>query len=164
MGSKMGPNYACLFVGCVEQQIREQYTGFIPQLHKRYIDDVVGAASCWREELEAFIDFFSNFHPALQFTSTITDTELPFLDINLYIADDRVQTSVFYKGTDSHNYLHFSSFHPDHCKRAIPYSQFLRLRRLCSDDDYFLVNLKIWQRSLHSVVIHVLPLSMIYVG
>jgi len=44
MGSKMGPNYACLFVGHVEQQIREQYTGLIPQLHKRYIDDVVGAA------------------------------------------------------------------------------------------------------------------------
>ena len=37
------------------------------------------------------------------------------------------------------SYLHFSSFHPDHCKRAIPYSQFLRFRRLCSDDDDFLV-------------------------
>ena len=42
MGSRMGPNYACLFVGYVEQQIREQYTGFIPQLHKRYIEDIVG--------------------------------------------------------------------------------------------------------------------------
>ena len=66
MGSRMGPNYACLFVGYVEQQIREQYTGFIPQLHKRYIDDIVGAASCRRDELEDFIDFVSNFHPALQ--------------------------------------------------------------------------------------------------
>jgi len=65
MGSKMGPNYACLFIGHVEQQIREQYTRFIPQLHKRYIDDIVGAASCRREELKAFIDFVSNFHPAL---------------------------------------------------------------------------------------------------
>ena len=137
MGSRMGPNYACLFVGYVEQQIREQYTGFIPQLHKRYIDDIVGAASCRRDELEDFIDFVSNFHPALQFTSTITETELPFLDINLRISEDRIQTSVFYKETDTHNYLHFSSFHPDHCKRAIPYSQFLRLRRLCSDDDDF---------------------------
>ena len=74
MGSRMGPNYACLFVGHVEQQIREQYTGFILQLHKRYIDDIVGAASCQRDELENFIDFVSNFHPALQFTSTITGT------------------------------------------------------------------------------------------
>ena len=46
---------------------------------------------------------------------------------------------VFYKETDTHNYLHFSSFHPDHCKRAIPYSHFLRLRRLCSDDDDFMI-------------------------
>ena len=103
MGSKMGPNYACLFVGYVEQQIREQYPGFIPQLHKRYIDDIVGAASCQRDELENFIDFVSNFHPALQFTSTITETELPFLDINLRISEDRIHTSIFYKETDTHN-------------------------------------------------------------
>ena len=87
MGSKMGPNYACLFVGYVEHQIREQYTGFTPQLHKRYMDDIVGAASCRREELESFIDFVSNFQPALQFTSNITETELPFMDINLRISD-----------------------------------------------------------------------------
>ena len=99
----------------------------------------MGAASCQRAELENFIDFVSNFHPALQFTSTITETRLPFLDINLRISEDRIQTSIFYKETDTHNYLHFSSFHPDHCKHAIPYSQFLRLRRLCSDDDDFLV-------------------------
>ena len=123
----------------VEQQICEQYTGFIPQLHTRCIDDIVGAASCQRDELENFIDFVSNFHPPLQFTSTITETELPFLDINLRISEERIQTSIFYKETDTHNYLHFSSFHPDHCKRAIPYSQLLRLRQLCSDDDDFLV-------------------------
>jgi len=108
MGSKMGPNYACLFVGHVEQQIREQYSGFIPQLHKRYINDIVGTASCRREELEAFIDFVSNFHPALQLTSSITDTELPFLVINLRISDDKIQTSVFYKETDT-PFLFFSS-------------------------------------------------------
>ena len=75
----------------VEQQICEQYTGFIPQLHTRYIDDIVGAASCQRDELENFIDFVSNFHPPLQFTSTITETELPFLDINLHISEDRIK-------------------------------------------------------------------------
>ena len=96
MGSRMGPNYACLFVGYVEQQIREQYTGFIPQLHKRYINDIFGAASCQRDELKDISDFVSNFHPALQFTSTITETELPFLDVNLRISEDRIQTSIFY--------------------------------------------------------------------
>ena len=45
MGTKMGPSYACLFVGFVEEQIYANYTGFLPQLHKRYIDDVVGLLS-----------------------------------------------------------------------------------------------------------------------
>ena len=66
-----------LFVGNVEEQIGQQYTGTVPQLHKRYIDDVVGIACCSRVELEEYIAFVSNFHPALQFTHTITETELP---------------------------------------------------------------------------------------
>ena len=28
MGSKMGPSYACLYVGFIEEQIRASYTGF----------------------------------------------------------------------------------------------------------------------------------------
>ena len=39
--------------------------------------------------------------------------------------------------TDSHSYLLFSSSHPNLSKQSIPYFQFLRLRRLCSDDKDF---------------------------
>ena len=41
---------------------------------------------------------------------------------------------LYYKPTDSHSYLLYSSSHPSHVKNSIPYSQFLRLRGLCSDD------------------------------
>ena len=71
MGSKMGPNYASIFVGYVEERIASQYHGFVPQLHKRYIDDVVGVACCSRVDLENYIRFVSNFHPALQFTHNL---------------------------------------------------------------------------------------------
>ena len=71
-GGKMGPNYACLFVEYVEEQISQQYTGCVPQLHKRYIDDVVVAACCSFPQLEEYIAFVSDFHPALQFTRTIS--------------------------------------------------------------------------------------------
>ena len=44
-----------------------------------------------------------------------------------------------YKPTDSHSYLLYSSSHPSHVKNSIRYSlsQFLRLRRLCSEDSDF---------------------------
>ena len=42
-----------------------------------------------------------------------------------------------YKPTDSHSYLLYSSSHPSNVKNSIPYSQFLRLRRLCSEDSDF---------------------------
>ena len=58
-------------------------------------------------------------------------------DIKISINGNSLSTSVHYKPTDSHNYLLHSSSHPQHVKNAIPFSQFLRLRRLCSNDSDF---------------------------
>ncbi|XP_072438985.1 uncharacterized protein [Chiloscyllium punctatum] len=137
MGTRMGPSYACLFVGYVEQLIFRNYTGTTPHLFLRYIDDCIGATSCSREEVEQFINFTNIFHPDLKFTWTISDTSLPFLDLSISISDDRLNTDIFYKPTDSHSYLDYTSSHPISCKNAIPYSQFLRLRRICSQEDQF---------------------------
>ena len=130
----MGPNYANLFVGFVEKQIFEQYTDPIPDYLGRYIDDCLGIAACSRVELERFINFVDNFHPALQFTWKFSETSVSFLDILVSINGNKLFTSVFYKPTDSHRYLLFSS---SHTKRSIPFSQFLRLRRICSEDEDF---------------------------
>ena len=43
------------------------------------------------------------------------------------------QCALQIKPTESHSYLLHSSSHLSHVKNSIPYSQFLRLRRLCSD-------------------------------
>ena len=134
MGTKMGPSYANLFVGYIEHLIFQQYTGPKPEFFGRYIDDCIGATSCSRVELDSFISFVNSFHPALKFTWDISDKSVTFLDIAVSITDDRLSTSVYYKPTDSHSYLLYSSSHPKHTLNAIPFSQFLRLRRLCSDD------------------------------
>ena len=38
-----------------------------------------------------------------------------------------IETDLFVKPTDSHQYFQSSSCHPFHCKKGIPYSQALRL-------------------------------------
>ena len=137
MGSRLGPNYACLFMGHVEEQIFAQYTGTKPALYKRYIDDIVGATSGSREEIEVFANYVNGFHPSLKFTWIISVLQLPFLDLCLKPVSDRLLTSIHYKDTDTHSYLYYTSSHPARCKNSIPYSQFLRLRRICSEDNDF---------------------------
>ena len=96
-----------VYVGYIEEQICPCYTCFVPQLLKRYSDDVVGCAQCSRHDLEQYTDYISNFHPALQFTSTIGELELPFVDITLSINGDKLQTSVHTPSWSLHegNYL-----------------------------------------------------------
>ena len=137
MGTKMGLNYANLFAGFVEKQIFEQYTDPIPYYLGRYTDNCVGTASCSCGELECFINYVNNFHPALQLTWEINETSVSFLDILVSINGNRLTTSVFHKPTDSHSYLLYSSSHPNHTKQYIPFTQFLRLRHLCSEDEDF---------------------------
>ena len=137
MGTKMGPNYANLFVDYVEEQIFNQFNGPRPELFGRYIDDCLGATSCTKEELERFIGFVNSFHPALKFTWEISETSVTFLEINISVRDNKLATSVHYKPTDSHSYLLYSSSNPSHVEDSIPHSQFLRLCRLCSEDSDF---------------------------
>ena len=129
--------YANLFVGQIEHKFFNQYKGPIPELYRRYIDDCIGATSSSREDLNQFITAFNSFHPALKYTWEISDPSLAFLDITVSIEGNGLCTSVHYKPTDSHSYLLYSSSHPSHVKNSIPYSQFHRLRRLCSDDSDF---------------------------
>ena len=41
------------------------------------------------------------------------------------------------KPTDTHQFFDPTSCHPYHCKKDIPYSQTLRLNRICSDNNNF---------------------------
>ena len=67
----------------------------------------------------------------------LPSTSVYFLDINISVQDNKLASSVHCKPTDSHSYLLYSSSHPSHVKDSIPYSQFLRLRRLCSKESDF---------------------------
>ena len=107
------------------------------EIYKRSIDDGVGATSLSYDQLLDFINFVQNFHPAVKFTYEISEKSVTFLDMKLYLKQGKLTTSVHYKSTDSHSYLDYRSSHNPSTKNSIPFSQFLRLGRLCSDDADF---------------------------
>ena len=137
MGTKMGPSYACLFMGHLEQSLFTLFSGTKPEFNGRYIDDCLIITSLQREEMLAFISFANDFHPSIKFTHELSSSKITFLDIQISIVEGTISTSVFYKPTDSHSYLDYNSSHSLATRNSIPFSQFLRLRRLCSSDEIF---------------------------
>ena len=78
--------------------------------------------------------------PSIKFETDISDQQVHFLDVTVSLDQEtnRISTSLYTKPTDAHNYLSFLSCHPWNCKTGIPYSQFLRIRRICSDTNDFI--------------------------
>ena len=138
MGTKMGPSYACLFMGHLEDQIMKAYNGPLPRFFGRYIDDCLIITSMRERNLSKFIGFANSFHPTIKFTFETSPSEIDFLDIKIKLTEDKcLSTSVFYKSTASHSYLDYGSSHSLSTRNNIPFSQFLRLRKLCSDEADF---------------------------
>ena len=98
-----------------------------------YIDDTFMIWQHTRGELDQFVSHLNSRHPTIRFTMEVSTSEIPFLDTLVKIKDQKLVTDLYSKPTDSHNYLLYESAHPQRCKDSIPYSQFLRIRRICSD-------------------------------
>ena len=54
---------------------------------------------------------------------------IPFLDILIKCNNDNIWMDIYYKPTDTHRCLPFSSNHPNHCKKNIPFTM---ARRICT--------------------------------
>ncbi|KAM3916902.1 transmembrane protease serine 9-like [Leptodactylus fuscus] len=64
--------------------------------------------------------------------------QVDFLDISIKRKrDGSIATDVFRKGTSTNALLHATSSHYPKVKKAIPTGQFLRMKRVCSDDATF---------------------------
>ena len=85
------------------------------------------------------IEFYLN-PKLLVLSAEISETSVTFLVISVSVnySGLAMPTTVHYYPNDSHSYFLRSSSHPSHVKNSIPYSQFLRLRRLYSHDSDFI--------------------------
>ena len=75
-----------------------------------------------------------NQHSNIIFTSNISTTSVYFLDVTIDLHGGHISTKTYTRSTDIHAFLSYNSFHPRHIKQSIIYSQFLRYKRICSDD------------------------------
>lgn len=139
MGTKCAPNYANLFMAHFEEMFIYPRVRGKALLYLRYIDDIFLIWKGTKQELDQFIAEINTVHNTIKFDVNYSSSSVNFLDTTVTINPDySIKTSLYQKPTDRHNFLHQKSYHPSSTKKSLPYSQALRIRRICSspDDEY----------------------------
>ena len=132
MGTKVAPSLANIVMADFEEKYVYTYHKQ-PLFWKHFLSDYVMVWTHGWDELHKFEKHLNSMHPTLKFTMEASQEKINFLDTTLHInKEGELWTEVYCKPTDSHSYLYYSSAHPPHCKRSLPYSQLLRLKRICS--------------------------------
>ena len=83
MGTKMAVAFANIFMARIERQILSQ-SCIKPLFWKRYIDDVFSLWNTSLDKIESFVEKADNFHPTITFTAEMSETEITFLDTQVY--------------------------------------------------------------------------------
>ena len=127
-GTTVAPTLANLTMGYLEiefyEKIHKEYGEdifqYVKQNWKRYLDD---GQIFWKKSfgpIEKFVEILNSLDTSINFTYEASTKGLSFLNVFLYIENNKLLTDVFYKPTDSHDYLPFNSCHPRHIKVNIP--------------------------------------------
>ena len=108
-----------------------------PMIWWRYIDDIFFIWEHGEESLKIFIEQVNMFHSTIKFTDEYSKEEAIFLNVNIKLIDGELETVLFVKPTDTRQFLDPVCCYSYHRKKGIPYSQGLRLKRVCSDNETF---------------------------
>ena len=105
----------------------------------RFIDDLFMIWTGSEHELLDFMSDLNKKHSSIKFEFKYSQTKIEFLDVLVYKDhNNMLQTTIYRKQTDRQNYLDARSEHPKSLKDSIPYSQALRIKRICSSQQEFL--------------------------
>ena len=133
MGAKCAPSLANLFMAKWEEDV--VYGANVPELMlwTRYIDDIL---LLWDGPLAKLEDFVLNLNRnqrGIQLKFEASQTEVHYLDLKVGVRDNEFSTSTFFKATDRNSFIPLNSCHHNQWLKSVPKSQYLRLRRNCSD-------------------------------
>lgn len=145
MGAKFAPRFANLFMQSWEDEyLHSDKNPFLNNiiLYRRYIDDCF---IIWKGTETSFSEFITyiNQNDHLKFTSESSKTNISFLDLEIFVEENRMKTKTFFKKTDVNSYIGYESHHHKPWIRNIPKGQFKRIQRNCTDTTDFILQAKV---------------------
>ena len=141
MGTKMALTYVTVTLAYLEENlyeiIGEKYGNNIKEeftkLWKRYLHDCFIFWKCQWGSINKLHNLLQNLLPKTKFTMEHRSKELPFLDILIKNVNGQIITDIYHRPTDTQQYLHFKSHHPQKCIKSIPYTLARRIHTIITD-------------------------------
>lgn len=132
MGGRFAPSVANLFMGLWESTTIFGTHRSPLTLWHRYIDDCF---FIWEGDESSLITFMqelnaNNLNIKLTYHHSLEAVD--FLDLTIFVADGKLQTRTFFKPTDKNGYIPVDSHHHTRWINNIPKSQFMRIRKNCT--------------------------------
>ena len=135
MGTKMAPSHATLTLGFLGEKLFDNHPHGIRGKYFRYLDDIL---IIWNEDWgnhEVFLSKLNGIDDRLEFLCDKVGDSVNFLDLVIYKNGENVATDIYYKDTDTKQYLNYKSNHPRHVKNNIPFNLARRIRNIVSEDE-----------------------------
>ena len=111
IGTKFTPLYSILFIAELEEKNLEKVDNK-RCLCWRYIDDIFFIWEHGEEKLRNFVETLNEIHSTVKFTAEWSQKLMKFLDVTGSLIDGQIETDLYVKPTDGHQYPHSSSCHP----------------------------------------------------
>ena len=137
MGSPLGPSLANFFLGHIEETKLFKNEDFYPIVYLRYVDDILAVFESGTT-FHPFFKLLNEQHPNLKFTvDEATRSSFPFLNVNIEISGNSVDTWVFRKKTHTNVMLNFTAVVPTVWKTGLIKCLLNNARKICSSDELF---------------------------
>jgi hypothetical protein len=144
MGTSCAPAFANLSLGFKERMsnmLKVGDTGL--RFYVRYMDDIFMIWSGARPSLDAWLERFTPHLAPYHITWDIRSSSqaTPFLDAEFFYRASAglwsLHTRVYRKRMNKHQYIPWSSAHPETVKRAFVKAELTRFMTICSHEEFF---------------------------
>ena len=137
MGTIFAPTYATLTMGYFEVHFYnicelkwgKEFQEFILENWSRFLDDCQTPLDKNKVKPDELLETLNSVNEAIQFTMEFSDKEIPFLDILIKRDNSGIWMDMYHKPTDTQRCFPYSTSHPKHCLKNIP---FVMARRICT--------------------------------
>ena len=84
---------------------------------------------------EPIYQYLNSFHPTIKFTMEFSKEQINFVDVNSSPKEGALQTELYCKSTDTHQFLPFQILSSLCLQKVNPCGQAIRMKRICHNEE-----------------------------